>query len=398
MHKTARGLLLVIVTLLLLFGVVMLYSTSYTAYDDSILRKQLVWIMLGASGAVTTRCLDYRLLGRHAKTILAVVALLLAYLGIAAVARKVPGLPGIFHDMPLVGDPVKGGFRWLRFGGFSIQPSEFAKICIIIFLANYFGNNTRRIGEAWRGFALPVGTACLVVGLIFMGKDFSTSVITGATVYAVAFIAGVRLRYLLIMLLLGIVFSGIVLKTSPERLRRIKSFRDPEMLQKDEGYQLWSSQLALGSGGLKGRGFTESRMKHMYLPEAHTDFIVAIIGEELGFVAVACLVIAYFGLVVVTFWTAMLAVDREGTLLCSGIGLLLGLQAFVNIGVVSGFLPTTGVTAPFLSYGGSSMIASLCALGLLLSVGRIAEAEAASGGIQPQTARNPLQHREEPSA
>ena len=227
--------------------------------------------------------------------------------------------------------------------------------------------------EFRRGFLWPMAVGGGIVALIFCGKNLSIAIITGAVVVALTFIAGVRLRYLAAVVLLGIAFSYIAIRFEPMRMRRILSYRDPEKFQEKSGYQLWYSQLAMGSGGMHGLGLTASRLKQLYLPEAHTDFIVAIIGEELGFAAVGLLMLGYIALVAVTFWIAALAADRQGALTAMGIGLSIGMHAFINVGVVSGFCPTTGVTAPFLSYGGSSVIASLAGVGLLLSVSRVAE-------------------------
>ena len=160
------------------------------------------------------------------------------------------------------------------------------------------------------------------------------------------------------------------------------TYRNPEPIQQGEGYQLWHSQLALGSGGWAGLGITQSRMKQYYLPEAHTDFIVAIVGEELGFRGVLGLMLLYCLLGGSIFAMAALAQTKGAILMCVGIGWTLAFQAFVNIGVVSGFGPTTGVTAPFLSYGGSSMLSCMAAVGLLLSVSRVCEKEAETLELQ----------------
>ena len=293
---------------------------------------------------------------------------------------------GIAGHLPFISGPTKGSFRWLRLGPISLQPSEFAKPILILFLADHFARSARYIQEFKRGFLIPMGIAGGVIALILLGKNLSISVITSVVVAGLAFVAGVRMRYLAALAALGVVAVIALVKIDPERMSRLTVFRNPEAHQQGEGYQLWTSQLAMGSGGLRGMGFTNSRMKQFYLPEAHTDFIVAIVGEELGFLAVSVLILAYGLLMAAAFWIAALASDRQGILLSVGIGLSLGLHAFVNIGVVSGFGPTTGVTAPFLSYGGSSMLNSLLCVGLLLSVSRTSEREQdqhdlASGGM-----------------
>jgi cell division protein FtsW len=213
----------------------------------------------------------------------------------------------------------------------------------------------------------------LVVLLILASGSLSATVITGTLVGGLAFIAGVRIRYLLIPVMAGVALVVAVLYVDAERLSRVTSFRDPESIQRDGGYQLWRSQLALGSGGWTGVGFTKSRMKQSYLPEAHTDCIVSIIGEELGFVAVMGVIGAYLLVIVCGAVLAVTASDRLGLLICSGVTLVFAIQVFVNISVVSGFGPTTGVTAPLISYGGSSVVVSLASIGLMLGVAQRTE-------------------------
>ena len=228
-----------------------------------------------------------------------------------------------------------------------------------------------------------------MIGLILLGGSLSAAAITGCVVLALLFIAGVRLRFLVLTTALGVALVATALLISPERRSRITSFRHPEREQAGSGYQLHASKLALGSGSWTGLGFTKSRMKQQYLPEAHTDFIVSIVGEELGFVAVMSLVLTYVALVGVGYWVAANAPDREGTLIGAGVATSLAVHAFVNISVVSGFGPTTGVTAPFISSGGSSMIASLIGIGLLLSVSRRSEDEAGRRGLEGRPSTGP---------
>lgn len=371
-----------VVLLLLLSGVTMLYSTSFAACSEYYLKRQAMWVLLGGAMATVLAYLDYRKLGRVSLILMGLVALALAYLALAHVLYKVPFTKGLVAYLPLVGGPTKGGFRWLHLGPCSLQPSEFAKPVLVLFLAEYYQRRARHTEEFRRGFAVPLLCCGVVIGLIFLGKNLSTTVITGSIMVVMMFVAGVRLRYLLALAALGLVFVAVVATLSGEHRRRVTTYRDPEPLQQGEGYQLWHSQLALGSGGWVGLGFTQSRMKQYYLPEAHTDFIVAIVGEELGFLAVAGLIALYCLLGGSVFAMAALAQTKSAILVCVGIGWTLAFQAFINIGVVSGFGPTTGVTAPFLSYGGSSMLSCMAAVGLLLSVSRISEQEALEHALQ----------------
>ncbi len=384
MHRVARTALLVLLGGLLIFGVCMLYSTSFAVYGEHFLKRQLMWVALGLAVAALVYTMDYRGLGRHSGFLLTLIGFALAYLAGAYLLHRADWFPDkLFAALPLVPDvPTKGSFRWLRYGPLSMQPSEFAKPFLVLYLSDYYSRHARHVQQFKRGFLRPVLVSGAILGLVFAGRDLSTTVITGMLVVALMFVAGVRVRYLVLVILAGLLFIWAVLAVSPERKRRFTVYQDPEPYQRTEGYQLWHSQLALGSGGVTGLGFTDSRMKQFYLPEAHTDFIVAIVGEELGFVWVVLLLVWYCLLTGVILWIAGLAADRMGVLICVGVGLFIGIQALINVSVVSGFAPTTGVTAPFLSYGGSSMIASLLGIGLVLSVSRVSAREALRDGLQ----------------
>jgi cell division protein FtsW len=403
MQRTFRTMLLVVVAALIVFGMLMLYSTSYATFENDKILRQSVWIGLGLISAGVLRLLDYRLLCRYAPWILLINAAALAYLAGAHLLDRLPFIPdALVRALPFTGG-IKGSYRWLILGPIRLQPSEFAKIGIVLFMAGYFGRNSRYLGEFRRGFLIPMVAVGVVTLLVLLGGSLSVTAITALIVFLLAFVAGVRLRYLVPIALCGALLvagvvsfarrelerdnqdvraalaSGVparaegVRSGGGERLRRIKAWLAPELYQETDGYQLWHSQLALGSGGWRGLGFTESRMKKKYLPEAHTDFIIAIVGEELGFVAVALVLGAYACLTLCLLGLAAGAPDREGALICTGMALAIGLHACVNLGVVSGLLPTTGVTAPFISYGGSSVLASGIGLGLALSVARVSE-------------------------
>ena len=307
MHRTARTILLGLVVVLLVFGVIMLYSTSYAVFGEAKLQRQLGWITIGLIAALVVRRLDYRRLGTYSPLLLTGMTIVLAYLAGAFVLYHIDLTRPLVSHMPLIGGPIKGSFRWLRFGPASIQPSEFAKPILILFLADYFNRHGRHLHEFKRGFLVPVGIAGTVMVLILLGGSLSTTAITGAVVGTLCFVAGVRLRYLALLLLAGALAFAAIVSISPERLSRLTTYRTPEKYQRNDGYQLWMSQLALGSGGWRGLGFTNSRMKQRYLPEAHTDFIISIVGEELGFLSVMGLLLAYLLLVGSACWVAALA-------------------------------------------------------------------------------------------
>ncbi len=382
MPRTVGTILLVFLSALVCFGLVMLYSTTYATAAESTLIRQTVWILAGGIAAFAVRQLDYRQLGRWSPVLLAAVALALGYLALASLLHdRIPD--ALFVRLPFVpAEPTKGSFRWLHIWRFSVQPSEFAKILIILFLADYYHRHARFTRHFVRGIVLPLGTAGFVVFLILLGRDLSTTTITATVVAAVSFTAGIRLRYIALVGVAGTLLVLMLIAATPERMSRLMTFQDPEAHQFDEGYQLWASQLALGSGDWRGLGFADSRMKQRYLPEASTDFIVAIVGEELGFLAVVSLIATYFVITGCILVIGCFAADRLGLLLCIGIGLLFGVQALVNISVVSGFCPTTGVTAPFVSYGGSSMLAGMLGIGLVFSVLRDIEENQTEESLQ----------------
>jgi cell division protein FtsW len=371
-HKLrfATATLLASVVLLTIFGLVMLYSTTSATSHQHFLLKQSVWIFLGMVLAAVICVVDYRRIGAASKWVLLLVALPLVYLATAHVLYRC-GYDWI-TELPFVAS-INGAFRWLRVGNFTLQPSEFAKPALIIFLAHYYGTNPRNVLSFIKGVWRPVLVVGMIVILVLLGGSLSVTMITGMVVMAVMFIAGVRLRYLLLLISIGILSIVILLFVSirvgdGERVSRLTSFRHPEATAKSTGYQLLMSQYALGSGHWTGVGFNESRLKERYLPESHTDFILAIVGEELGFTAVAGVMLMYLLILGAALTVSTNALDREGMLLTAGVGLSIGLHALIHAAVVSGAGPTTGITAPLISYGGSSMLTTWIGVGLLVSV------------------------------
>jgi cell division protein FtsW len=372
------------VTFLTIFGLVMLYSTSVAIHHEQLLVKQSVWIFLGLVLATTLCRVDYRKLGVYSKWLLLLVSLPLVYLATAHLLYRCG-----FHDvtkLPCVAS-INGAFRWLRVGSFTLQPSEFAKPAIILFLAHYYGTNPRSVLTLAKGVWRPMLVVGVVVVLVLLGGSLSVTMITGMVVMVIMFIVGIRLRYLLLPILAGLILFGAAIAVSPERVSRLTDFLDPEATRYDGGYQLWCSQLALGSGYWTGVGFNESLMKERYLPESHTDFIMAIVGEELGFVTVAIVMLMYLLVLGAALTVSTHALDREGMLLAAGIGVSIGLHALVHIAVVSGAAPTTGITAPLISYGGSSMLATWAGIGLLVNVIRttMANPETDEESVRPRS-------------
>lgn len=355
----AAALLLVATASLLLIGLAMVLSaSSVSAFDrfgSSFLffNRQVAYAAAGvALGALTAR-MRYRAWERLCGPVLLGAVLLLVL---------------VLH--PAAGTVAGGSSRWLAVGPITVQPSEFAKLAVVAFVAAVLARRWRRIHEV-RSLAMPIiPVVGLVCTLILLQPDLGTAVIIGGTAFAMMFVAGARLKHLALgggtTLALG--FAAIY--AEGYRWARLMSFGNPAADPQGNGYQALQSFIGLGSGGLFGVGLGASRQKWLTLPNAHTDFIYSIIGEELGLIG-ALLVLTLFGLFVYSgIRIALRAPDRLGQLLAAGITAWIGLQAVVNLGAVTGLLPITGVPMPFVSFGGSSLVVSLAAVGVLVSVGR----------------------------
>ncbi len=348
-HPRNAALILALTVLsMILFGLAMLYSTSSGISGASLFKKQMIWAGVGIFLAMGAYLVGYRKIIKYSIILIAASAILLI---IARLNR-----------------PINGAYRWIQFHGMSIQPSELAKISLLLFLAGFFAVRQRFMNSFLHGL-LPAGFVCaLICGLILVGKDLGTTFLLVSTVWFMMFVVGVRLVYLLLLPSL-VPFVLLYLKyMDAERWSRVTSFLDPELVAKDSGYQLWNSLLALGSGFWGGLGFTESRLKWNYLPEAHTDFIMSIVGEEMGFVAILLVIIAYITIMMSSVYISIMSKDRQGMLLGFGISAMLTMQAAINIGVISGAFPTKGIPAPFISYGGSNLMMCIVSIGLLLSI------------------------------
>ena len=356
--RSVRFLVLWSTAMLLgLLGMVMVISSSSVSdlrdYDDAWyhLRRQVVWVALGLAGLFTTLRFDYRRLRHLARPglILAVVLLVLVL------------IPG-------VGTRVNGSARWLGVRDVTFQPSEFAKLAVIVFGANLLANRssgTTRL-TLWPMLVVLIG----VGGLIFLEPDLGTTVVLAAIVASLLFFAGLRLDALLVTGTVGLGLVAGMSMSASYRRDRLFSLFDPWNDPLNTGWQTIQAGVAISSGGLWGAGLGASRAKWGFLPFAQTDFIFAIVAEELGFLAAMAVILAYLVLGVMGLSTALRAPDRFGQLLAAGITSWILIQAFVNIGAVLGLLPITGVPLPFVSYGGSSTILSLTAFGTLLNIAR----------------------------
>lgn len=358
--KAAVTMLVFCVAALLALGMVMLFSSSMAQSGPRFLLMQLVWCAIGLGLCLAATLIDYRRLKKFAWPLfgLAIVLLLLVF-------------------APRVGIKVNGARRWIHAGSIRFQSSELAKLAVIIAVA-WYGERFQRQMPTWkRGIMIPAAFIGVILALVFIEPDRGTTILLGSVSAAMLIIAGVRWMYIVPPVALALAGLGVSLARDPMRARRIFSWLDLEAHKSGVGYQAYQAMIALGAGGWMGLGLGNGRQKMGFVPENHTDFIFSIIGEELGLIATLLVVLGFVGVIVCGIYIALNARDTFGMLLGSGITFLIGLQAFINIGVVTSALPNKGLPLPFISYGGSNLLMMLVAVGILLSIARHAK----DGGI-----------------
>jgi cell division protein FtsW len=361
MKKATPDFLLIVATLLLLtVGMIMVYSASsiwatYKMNGDSFffVKRQLLFAGLGIIAMFFIMNVDYWVWRKHAKLmLLACFVLLLLVL-----------IPGV--------GLVRGGARsWIGIGAFSIQPSEFMKFAMISFIAKYLAENQKKITSFKQGLLPSLSLIFFAFGLIMLQPDLGTGTVMLGTCIVIIFVAGARIMHFAVLGAIGVAgFIGLII-SAPYRMKRITSFLDPWSDALGSGFQIIQSLLAIGPGGLFGVGLGESRQKFLYLPEPQTDFIFAILAEELGFIGGSFVLVLFSILLWRGIRIALGAPDLYGTFLAVGIIAMIAIQVMINIGVVTGLMPVTGITLPFLSYGGSSLTLMLVAVGVLLNISR----------------------------
>lgn len=344
---------------LLGFGIVMVYSSSavsaYVNYNDSyyFLKRQMIWATLGLLAMLLTMNIDYHAWRKLATPTLIITLILL-------VLVLIPGL----------GKVVNGARRWLGFGSLYLQPSEIAKLSMVLFTANSLARSQDKIGYFFKGVVPQLLVLLVVFGLILKEPDLGTALVIGGTVFILLFAAGAKLSHLGSLGAVGVAGIVAAIIAEPYRLKRLLAFSDPWADPLNSGYHIIQSLYAIGSGGLFGVGLGRSREKFLYLPEPHTDFIFAILGEELGFIGTATVIILFFLFAWRGFKIAISAPDIYGSLLAGGITSIIVLQALMNIAVVTASMPVTGIPLPFISFGGSALIFTLAGIGILLNISR----------------------------
>lgn len=357
--------LMITVMLLLAIGLVMVYSASEfvsrnetkteadpDGYNYYYARRQLSWALLGLLALLLGMRINYWHLGKLAKPIFVVSVILL-------VLVLIPG----------IGQVRNGSRRWIMIAGQQLQPSEIVKISLALFLAKLMGDKGKQMESFTKGLLPVLLITGLVCGLVIKEPDLGTAVAIFAIAAVMIFVAGARWSHIGLLATLAIVAVVLLIFAADYRLDRL-SFINPWADPSGDGFQLIQSFYSLGPGGLFGRGLAQSMQKQFYLPFPHTDFILAVIGEEMGFFGTS-LVVLLFGLFIWRgFRIAMTAPDAFSSLLAVGLTTLVGLQAIINIAVVTGSIPTTGIPLPLISYGGSSLLLTMGSIGILLNVSK----------------------------
>ena len=344
---------------LLALGVVMVYSSSAVAanvnFGDSyyFLKRQLVWATLGLIAMLFTMSLDYHAWRKLAKPVMIGTIILL-------ILVLIPGL----------GKVVNGARRWLGFGSIYLQPSEIAKLSMVLFCTDSLARHQDKITSFIKGLAPQLLMLLLIFGLILKEPDLGTALAIGGTVFVLLFTAGAKISHLASLGLAGVAGIVVAIIVEPYRLRRLFAFSDPWADPLDSGYHIIQSLYAIGSGGLFGVGLGRSREKFLYLPEPHTDFIFAILGEELGLVGTLTVIVLFFLFAWRGLRVAISAPDVYGSLLAAGLTSMIIVQALMNIAVVTASMPVTGIPLPFLSFGGSALIFTMAGVGILLNISR----------------------------
>ena len=358
--------LLIIVLILAGVGIIFVYSSSAIIANDELhdsyyyLKRQIVWFIIGIILMRIFMNAEYDRLRKSGPLLLLVsIALLVLVL--------VPG----------IGKTIGGATRWIKISSFTLQPSELAKLACILYAADSLTRKQAVIGNFFRSLLPHLIIIGALFALLLLQPDFGTAIVIFCVIFVMCFISGIRLTHLFLPVLIALPFICVLVTKVGYRHKRILAFIDPWKYEKGSGFQIIQSFIALGSGGLFGSGLTESKQKLFFLPNPFTDFIFAVIGEELGFIGVCLIILLFIVLLYKGMNIALQSKDMFYKLLAVGVTSLIGIEAIINIGVNVGLLPTKGTTLPFISYGGSSLIFKFACIGILLNVsGKLTQAKA----------------------
>jgi len=360
--RDTRTTLFLIVMILISIGIVMIYSTSAIYANDRMhdslyfLKRHLVYLLAGIFMMLVAMALKLQTLKRLSKPIMAFSLMLL-----------------VLVLIPHIGKETSGARRWFKLGPLNFQPSEFAKIAIMIYLADLLSRKEKVIKSFLHGYLPPILVLGCVLGLVLLEPDLGTAIAISVVGALMLFVSGVRPLYILSSILASLPALYVLLFRVPYRRKRMMIFLNPWSDKRGAGFQIIQSFIAIGSGGLLGVGLGQSKQKLFYLPASHTDFIFSIIGEELGFLGAASVVTLFILFVWVGMKITFSAHGLFERLLSMALVCLVALEAVINIGVTAGVLPTKGLPLPFISYGGTSLIFHMTAVGLLLNIAKSSE-------------------------
>ncbi|MBQ7105383.1 MAG: putative lipid II flippase FtsW [Bacilli bacterium] len=359
MKKNTGLYLFIIVVIFSLFGLLMIYSSSYIwalyKFNDSLryVKLQGIFLFIGIILMLFIRKIDYRVYYKYAKYIFIICLILL-------VLVLIPG----------IGKIRNGSRSWFGIGSLGIQPSEFMKLGLLILVSKYLSDNNKKIKNFIKGILPVLFLLGIVFFLIMLQPDFGTGMIIVLSILSLLFIAGANMKFFFIAGFIGIIGIVILILIAPYRMDRIISFINPWSDPLGTGFQIIQSLYAIGPGGIFGLGLFNSRQKHFYLPEPQTDFIFSIISEELGIVGILLVSFCFISILYLGIKIALNSRNLFSKYLSFGITFQILIQAAMNLMVVVGLIPVTGVTLPFLSYGGSSLLITLCSVGILLNISR----------------------------
>lgn len=355
--KKLNILLLIIVTIMALYGIIMIYSASSVwaqyKFNDAFhfAKYQFIFFIISFLCMLIVKKIDYNLYKKHSNKILLLSLILL-----------------ILVLIPGIGTLRNGSRSWFKIGPFGLQPSEIAKVSLIIFLSKYLEKNQNNLSNIKKSILPVLGIIFLFFGLIMLEPDFGTGMVIVLSLMLILFISGVKIKFFASLGILGILGIAGLIIIAPYRLKRIISFLNPWSDPLGSGYQIIQSLYAIGPAGLLGLGFGKSIQKQFYLPEPQTDFIFAIICEEFGIVGAISVIVLFISLFYIILKISLIQSNLFAKYLSFGLGMQIILQGALNLCVVTSLIPVTGVTLPFFSYGGSSLLVSMISVGIILNI------------------------------